>query len=86
MNSPSERLATLRRLWSEFPAGTREFIGNYGADRAAMLAEFETALGITHPPVSDVCACPVPGWWALHPERCPTCNRTHREKKARKAA
>lgn len=38
------RLATLARLWSEFPAGTREFVGNYGHERAALLAAFEAAL------------------------------------------
>lgn len=42
----THRLTTLRRLWAAMPSGTREYIGNYGAERAALLAEFESALGM----------------------------------------
>ena len=39
-----KRLASLRELWRAAPAGTREFVGHYGPERAAWLREFESAL------------------------------------------
>lgn len=39
-------LETIRTLWRERPAGTREYIGRGSSEREKWLKDFETALGL----------------------------------------